>query len=79
MKTTTEIDEAKLKRVMGLTGIRTRRGAIDFALNEAERLARIRKIAEEAWRAEDLIGAMDPSYELAKLREQETLGDARSR
>ncbi len=44
MKTTIDLDEDKLGRVMALTGIKTRREAIDFALTEAERFARIKKM-----------------------------------
>ena len=39
MKTTVEVDEHKLKRVMDLCNISTRREAIDRALTELERQA----------------------------------------
>lgn len=71
VKTTVELDEKKLKRVMELTGLPTRREAIDFALSEAERSARIRKIAEHPWSAKDLEGAIDEKYDLLKMRRKE--------
>ena len=41
MKTTVELDEKLLKRVMDLTGAKTRRAAIDYALHEAEKSAKL--------------------------------------
>ena len=49
MKTTIEIDEAKLDRIMKLTGIGTMKEAVDWALNEALRLATINRVMEEPW------------------------------
>lgn len=40
MKTTVEVDEKKLSRLMELTGIRTKTGAFDYTLSTAERIAR---------------------------------------
>jgi hypothetical protein len=64
---------------MKLTGLQTRREAIDFALSEAERSARIRKIAETPWTADDLAGAIDPHYDLMTLRNEERPKRAPSR
>ena len=37
MKTTIDIDERRLKRVMELTGAKTRKAAVNYALREAEK------------------------------------------
>jgi Arc/MetJ family transcription regulator len=71
MKTTIEIDEDKIKRVMHLTGIRTRREAVDFALSEVERLARVRQLLETSLYVDADGDVMDPAYDLMKLREME--------
>ncbi|HMP76950.1 MAG TPA: type II toxin-antitoxin system VapB family antitoxin [Kiritimatiellia bacterium] len=47
MKTTIDLDEAKLLNVMKLKGFKTRKQAIDYALDEAERRARIEKVLRE--------------------------------
>jgi hypothetical protein len=69
MKTTIDLDEAKLKRVMNLTGITTRKEAIDYALTEAERLAKIKRLYENPLPGEAYKDAIDPNYDLMKLRE----------
>lgn len=73
MKTTIDLDEKKLRRVMKLTGITTRKQAIDFALTEAERLAKVKKLLEEPFYVEngDII---DPDYDLERMREREKPG-----
>ena len=71
MKTTVEIDEKKLGRVMTLCGIKTRREAIDHALTEAERHARLRKALKTTWTPERLKRAIDPDYDVLKLREKD--------
>jgi hypothetical protein len=73
MKTTIDLDEAKLERVMKLTGLTTRKEAIDFALTEAERAARVRAVLNEpffAGVAEDPL--VDPGYDVLTLRARET-------
>ena len=72
MKTTIELDEAKLERLMKLTGIATRREAIDFALTEAERAAKVRAaIAQPFFEGveEGLVVFRD--YDVKALRERE--------
>jgi Arc/MetJ family transcription regulator len=69
MKTTIEIDEAKLARIMKLTGMKTRKEAVDWALTEAERIASINRIAEEPWDAEEWKNAIDPDYDIIALRQ----------
>src|ERR1035441_2599765 len=56
MKTTIDLDEAKLKRVMNLTGITTRKEAVDYALTEAERLAKIKRLYENPLPGSDDVG-----------------------
>ena len=68
MKTTIEIDDAKLARIMNLTGLKTRKEAVDWALTEAERIAGINRIAEEPWDAESWKNAVDPNYDIIALR-----------
>ncbi len=69
-KTTIEIDEEKLERVMKLGGFKTRKEAIDWALTEAERLAAINRIAEHPWTSEILEDAIDPNYDVMAVRRQ---------
>lgn len=68
MKTTIEIDDGKLARIMSLTGLKTRKEAVDWALTEAERIAGINRIAEEPWDAEFLKDAVEPGYDIIELR-----------
>ncbi|MBC7368008.1 MAG: type II toxin-antitoxin system VapB family antitoxin [Undibacterium sp.] len=44
MKTTIDLDEAKLERVMKLTGLSTRKEAIDYALTQVERTSRVKTL-----------------------------------
>jgi hypothetical protein len=71
MKTTIDLDEKKLRRVMKLTGITTRKQAIDFALTQAERLARVKKLFEEPFYL-DSGDIIDPNYDLERMRNRET-------
>lgn len=70
MKTTIDLDEKKLRRVMKLTGITTRKQAIDFALTQAERLARVKKLFEEPFYL-DSGDIIDPNYDLERMRDRE--------
>lgn len=67
-KTTIELDEEKLLRVMKLTGIRTRKEAVDYALIQAERAAKLHKLLAKSWTKKDLESALDPNYDLLALR-----------
>jgi hypothetical protein len=72
VKTTVELDEQKLLRVMQLTGLKTRREAIDYALSQAERAAKIAKLFARPRRSKDeLKNLLDPKYDLMILREQQ--------
>ncbi|MCX6853373.1 MAG: type II toxin-antitoxin system VapB family antitoxin [Verrucomicrobia bacterium] len=68
MKTTVEIDEVKLDAVMTTAGFKTRKETIDWALNEALRIATINKIVESPWTMEEAKAAVDPSYDVIALR-----------
>jgi hypothetical protein len=74
VKITVEIDEEKLSRLMKLTGIRTKTGALDYALSLAERTARRDRLLAQPLSPEDLSGAVDPAYDLLGLREREEPG-----
>ena len=68
MKTTVVIDAAKLKRVMKLTGIRTCRKVIDFALDQAERLAQIERVFEGGFFLSGQGEIVDPQYDVQRMR-----------
>jgi Arc/MetJ family transcription regulator len=76
MKTTVEIDETRLHRVMKLSGIKTRRGAIEYALREAERAARIRQLLGDALADSEYADSVDPSYDILAVRKREKAGSA---
>ena len=59
---------------MELTGLKTRKEAIDYALNQAERAAKIAKLFARPHRSKDeLKDLLDPEYDLVALRAQEKL------
>jgi Arc/MetJ family transcription regulator len=68
MKTTIELDEVKLDRIMVLTGISTMKEAVDWSLNEALRIATINRVMEDPWTAEEARAAVDPNYDLIAVR-----------
>jgi len=69
MKTTIEIDEVKLDRIMKLTGIGTMKEAVDWALNEALRIATINRVMEEPWTPDEARAAVDPAYDIIAIRQ----------
>ena len=72
MKTTIDLDEAKLERVMKLTGLTSRKEAIDFALTQAERTARVKSLLSRPFF--DGLGegqVVDPDYDVLALRQRE--------
>lgn len=71
MKTTIEIDENLLESVMKLTGAKTRRAAVDYALHAAEKAAKVAHLVREAPPESAFRGAVDDSYNIFSLREQE--------
>jgi Arc/MetJ family transcription regulator len=68
VKTTIELDEQKLKRVMQLTGIKTRKEAIDFALTEAERIAALDSYYQKDFYIDDASLVVDPDYDVLAKR-----------
>ena len=72
MKTTIDLDEAKLERVMKLTGLATRREVIDFALTQAERAASVKSLLSRPFfeGITDKI-IVDPAYDVRALRRKE--------
>lgn len=70
MKTTIEIDDAKLLRVMSLTGLKTRKEAVDWALTEAERIARVDQIASHPWDSATVKESVEPGYDVLSIRNQ---------
>jgi hypothetical protein len=78
MKTTVEIDEEKLMRVMSLGGFKTRKETLDYALDEAEKKARLRALEQKPFYVtnEDVV---DPAYDLRVLRDRDTPGHAHHR
>jgi Arc/MetJ family transcription regulator len=71
VKTTVELDEKKLLRIMALTGLKTRKAAIDYALPQAERAAKLAKLFAQPWTQQELDAALEPGYDLDALRERD--------
>ena len=71
MKTTVDIDERRVKRVMKLAGLKTRKAAIDYALREAEKTARVESLVREALPGESFRDAVDDSYDVVATRSRE--------
>jgi Arc/MetJ family transcription regulator len=71
MKTTIDIDERKLTGVMRLTGVRSRKAAVDYALTCTERLERLGRLLDKSLPDEKYRAALDPAYDLLALRERE--------
>jgi Arc/MetJ family transcription regulator len=68
MKTTVDLDEKKLRNVMKLKGIKTRKEAIDYALAEAERRAKLDVLLREP--PPEIKGAwVREGYDVKKVRE----------
>ncbi len=73
MKMTLYIDDALLARVMEATGTASKTKAIDLALREMDRKARLVKLASEGLGLgpEELKEAVDPAYDLEEMRRRE--------
>lgn len=74
MKTTIDIDEKKLAGVMRLTGMRSRKAAVDYALASTERIERLRKLFEKPLPDEEYLHALDPAYDLNAERAKDGSG-----
>lgn len=74
MKMTLHIDDDLLVRVMEATGAASKTAAIDLALREMDRKARLMKLTSEGLGMEPdaLKDAVDPSYSLENMRAVET-------
>jgi Arc/MetJ family transcription regulator len=73
MKMTMYIDDDLLARVMEATGAETKTKAIDLALREMDRRARLVKMANAGlgMNALELKDAVDPAYSLENMRRME--------
>ena len=70
IKTTIELDEAKLEKVMKLGGFSTRKEAVDWALTEAVRIATLNHIEANPWPESLLRGAIAEDYDVVASRQQ---------
>jgi Arc/MetJ family transcription regulator len=73
MKMTMHIDEDLLARVMEATGTASKTKAIDLALREMDRKAKLMKFAAAGLglSADELKDALDPAYQLDEMRGRE--------
>ena len=71
---TLHIDSELLERVMAATGATSKTMAVDLALREMDRKAKLLKLASEGLGLSplELHDAIDPAYDLAELRRRET-------
>jgi hypothetical protein len=74
MKMTMHIDDALLARVMEATGASSKTKAIDLALREMDRKAKLVKLATAGLglTPDELKDAIDPGYDLGEMRSRET-------
>jgi len=74
MKMTLHIDEDLLSRVMETTGATSKTKAIDLALREMDRKAKLVKLTSEGLglNPDELRDAIDPAYDLNAMRKLET-------
>jgi Arc/MetJ family transcription regulator len=74
MKTTIDIDERKLTNLMRLTGAKSRKATVEYALDCTEKVERLRKLFEKPLPDEEYRTALDPAYDVLTLREQDKRG-----
>jgi Arc/MetJ family transcription regulator len=74
MKMTMYIDEELLARVMEATGATSKTKAIDLALREMDRKAKLMKLSAAGLglAPDELKDALDPAYNLEEMRHRET-------
>ena len=74
MKMTMHIDDDLLARVMKNYGCVSKTDAVDFALNELDRKARLKAFAKDGLglKPEELSAGVDPDYDVLALRVAET-------
>lgn len=73
MKMTLHIDDALLERVMTANGITSKTMAVDLALREMDRRAKLAKLASEGLGLgpDELREEVDPAYDLIEMRRRE--------
>ena len=73
MKMTLNIDDGLLERVMAVTGARTKTEAIDLALREMDRRARLIEVLgrDHGMTADEWRTAFEPDYNVEALRAAE--------
>ncbi len=74
MKMTMHIDDGLLERVMAATGATSKTMAVDLALREMDRKAKLAKMCSEGLglTPDELKDAIDPAYDLDDMRRRET-------
>ena len=74
MKMTMYVDDALLARVMEATGTSSKTRAVDLALREMDRKARLVRLTSEdlGLGPDELKDAIDPAYNLEEMRRRET-------
>ena len=74
MKMTLHIDDGLLARVMEATGAASKTSAIDIAIREMDRKAKLVSLATEGLGLgpDELKDAVDPAYDLDEMRKRET-------
>lgn len=74
MKMTMHIDEGLLARVMDALGTNNKTMAVDLALREIDRKAKLMNLSETGlgMTADELKDAVDPAYNLEAMRRRET-------
>ena len=72
MKATIEFDEKRVKRLMKLTGLKSRREAIEYALREAERAARVHRFLKSLLPDSEYAGSVAGDYDVMVVREKDT-------
>jgi Arc/MetJ family transcription regulator len=72
MKTPVGFSETRLKRLMKLAGLKTRKEAIECALREAERSAKVRSFLKSLLPDSEYADAIAPDYGVVALREEKT-------
>ena len=74
MKMTMHIDDGLLDRVMTATGATSKTMAVDLALREMDRKAKLVKLCYEGlgMSGDELKDAIDPNYDLDEMRRRET-------
>jgi Arc/MetJ family transcription regulator len=70
VKTTVEIDDARLTHVMRLARLKTRKAALEYALIETEKMLQMRNLAAKSF-YEGSGPVIDKNYDLKKIRQRE--------